>query len=318
MIDRYNRKINYLRISITDKCNLRCKYCMPEDVKYLDMNEVLSTEEINTIIDILTELGIDKIRITGGEPFVRPDFLEILNIIGSKNIKQFGITTNGLLLKKYAPALQKANVNRINISLDSLNCHTYEKITGSDRFHTVLEGINHVYDLDFAKIKINTVLMKDINDKEILDFINLTKDRNIDVRFIELMPIGNEIGFQKENYLPLEHILDICSELRETEDQEPSSPSKHYTLPNAKGRVGLIRPLSSKFCKDCNRIRLTASGNLKLCLHHNDEINIKEIIKNNSKEDAKKIILDAINLKPKEHYLEDNKYIDKSMHSIGG
>ena len=320
MKDNYGRRINYLRVSVTDLCNLRCKYCMPkEGVIQKSHNEILSLEEIYEIIKCSTELGIDKIRITGGEPLVRKGIISLIKKISDLNeIKDLAITTNGVLLEKYAYNLKKAGLKRVNISLDTLNAEKYKEITRGGNLDSVLRGIEAANNADLNPIKINTVLIGGFNDDEIVKFANFTMDYNIHIRFIELMPIGHASKWTKEKFMSNDIVLKKLSNLVPLEE-ERGVPAKYYKLPNSKGKIGLINPISSHFCTTCNRIRLTADGKIKPCLHSDKEINIKAIIRND-KTKLKQILKEAILFKTEKHHINDNGYkpIERDMFKIGG
>jgi len=318
MFDLYGRKINYLRISVTDLCNLRCKYCMPEKgIDKIYHKEILTLEEIQSITEKFVEMGIDKVRITGGEPLVRNNILKLVEGIGRiEKVKDLAMTTNATLLKKYSRDLKNAGLNRLNISLDTLNEEKYSIITKTGQLKDVLEGIESAKKEGLTPIKLNIVLIKDFNEDEIEDFVNLTRYEDIDVRFIELMPIGALKYWSLNKYISNETVLERVPALIETKSSDISSPARYYKLPNAKGRVGLINPISCKFCENCNRIRLTADGKIKSCLHSNDEIDLKELIRNGK--DLTNLITDIVKNKPKEHNLEEGNYINRDMTAIGG
>lgn len=318
MFDLYGRKINYLRISVTDLCNLRCKYCMPEKgIKKIEHKEILTLEEIQKITEKFVDTGVNKVRITGGEPLIRHNILKLVEGIGKMDkVKDLAMTTNGTLLKRYARDLKNAGVNRLNISLDTLNEEKYSNITKSGRLKDVLEGIEAAKKERLEPIKLNVVLIKDFNENEIEDFVNLTKYEEIDVRFIELMPIGDLKYWSLNKYISNETVLEKVPALMETKSCDISSPARYYRLPNAKGRVGLINPISCKFCENCNRIRLTADGKIKPCLHSNDEIDLKKALRDSK--DITQLITNVIESKPKEHNLEDGNYIKRDMTAIGG
>lgn len=318
MKDSYGRRINYLRISITDLCNLRCKYCMPEHgVNKVDHKDILSLEEIFEIAKVFVSLGVNKIRLTGGEPLIRKGIIDLVRKISKLDgINDLAMTTNGILLKKYAKELKEAGLNRVNISLDTLNEKKYSDITRGGRLKDVLEGIEAAKEVSLSPIKINTVLIGGFNTDEIEDFVSLTIDEDIDIRFIELMPVGEASKWAEDNFVSNKMILGKVKKLEKVERLDPSSPAVYYKLPNAKGRVGIINPISCKFCDYCNRIRLTSKGKLKLCLHSNEEINLRDKLRKG--EDLKKVILDAITQKPESHHLEDKEYITDSMNQIGG
>ena len=318
MKDSFGRKINYLRISITDLCNLRCKYCMPQDgVEKCNHDDILTLEEIEQIAKVFVSLGVDKIRLTGGEPLARNGILNLIKAIGSmEGVKDFAMTTNGLLLKNYAKDLKDAGLNRVNISLDTLNEAKYREITRGGELSKVLEGIEAAKDADLLPLKLNVVIIGGFNDVEIEDFVNLTLKEEIDVRFIELMPIGEAADWAVENFVSNEIVLDKFDNLVSIEGKDKSSPAVYYKLPGAKGKIGIINPISCKFCDFCNRVRITSQGKLKLCLHSNEEIDLKKALRNG--EDLKEIIINAINNKPESHNLENGKYIDRNMYQIGG
>lgn len=318
MIDGFGRKINYLRISLTDRCNLRCLYCMPEKgiSDIVPHEEILSLEEIYELTKAFVELGIDKIRFTGGEPLVRKNILELINKTSKlEGVKDISITTNGQLLKSMAKSLKDAGLNRVNLSLDTLDPKKFSDVTRGGNIASVFEGIDEAIKVGLTPIKINTVLMGGFNDAEIRDLVDLTKS-GIDVRFIELMPIGEAVSFAKEKFISNDIILQTVSELVPIEREDISSPAVYYKLPGATGKVGIINPISCKFCDNCNRIRLTSTGMLKLCLHSNKEIDLKSALRN--KEDIKSIITNVIGTKEESHHLENEDYITRNMNQIGG
>lgn len=318
MKDAYGRDINYLRISVTDLCNLRCRYCMPEEgISKVGHRDVLTVEEIYEIAEIFVSLGINKIRITGGEPLIRNGIISIVEKIGSLDgVKDFAMTTNGLFLKKYVKDLKSAGLNRVNISLDTLDEEKYSYITRGGKLKKVFEGIEAAKKVGLTPIKINNVLIGGFNDDEIIDFVKLTKDEEIDVRFIEIMPMGHAVNWAVDNFVSNELVLEKVKNLEKVESTNKSSPAVYYKLPNAKGKVGLINPISCKFCSDCNRIRLTAEGKLKLCLHSNNEIDLKGPLRKG--ENIRELIINSIMEKPESHNLESGKYISKNMYQIGG
>lgn len=318
MKDSFGREINYLRISLTDRCNLRCRYCMPEKgVSKFSHEEMLTLEEIYEITKAFVDLGINKIRFTGGEPLTRKGVVDLISKVSNLDgVKDLAMTTNGILLKEYAEKLKNAGLNRVNISLDTLDEVKYETITRGGKLKSVLEGIEEAKRVGLTPIKINTVLIGGFNDDEIEDLVKLTEKEEINIRFIELMPIGEAASWAKENFISNNIILEKVKELIPIPREDISSPAVYYKLPNGKGRVGIINPISCKFCANCNRVRLTSKGQLKLCLHSNVEIDIKEALR--SGQDIKKLILDSVKKKEESHHLEDGKYIDRNMNQIGG
>ncbi len=314
MKDAFNREIDYLRISLTDLCNLRCVYCMPkEGVNKKEHNEILSFERIIEIVKATVTLGIKKVRLTGGEPLVRKGIIKICQDIANiKGIETLAITTNGILLKKYAKELYCAGVNRLNISLDTLNKDKYFRITRGGNIDDVLEGLKEAKRVGFKQIKINCVLIKNFNDDEIIDFANFAKDNDLDIRFIELMPIG-EARDLKDSFLSNDEILLKIPELIPlTYD----GVSKQYGFKNSRGKISLISPLSHSFCTTCSRIRLTSDGKIKPCLHSDAEIDLNNL----HGEELVKKLKEAIYSKPKEHLLTKKKNSDSSrrMNEIGG
>jgi len=320
MLDNIGRRINYLRISVTDLCNLRCSYCMPEEgLCKKEHEEILRIEEIEELVREGAKLGIEKVRITGGEPLIRKGIIELISKISKiEEIKDLAMTTNGILLKKYIKELKDAGLKRVNISIDSLDKAKYHRITRGGDIEDVLEGIEEAKKAQLTPIKLNTVLIGGFNDDEIEDFVKLTYDENIDVRFIELMPLGQASTWAKEHFIPNTTVLDRFPELIPLCKEDKGSPAKYYKLPNGKGRVGLINPISSHFCSSCNRIRITADGKIKPCLHSNYEINIRSLLKQDIK--LSDILKLAVEAKPKEHTINNNEYepVIRNMYQIGG
>ena len=282
-----------------------------EGIKLLGHDDILSFEEIYEIVEIMTDLGIKKIRITGGEPFARKNIMNLIEKIASnKAIEDIGITTNGSMIYDKLDRLKEIGVNRINFSLDTLNREKLKKITRKDDFNTTMNSIVKAQKLGF-KVKINTVLIKGFNDNEIDDFINLTKYNDLEIRFIELMPIGNASNFDKINFRDNIDILEGYS----YKDLSYDGVSRIYQIEDYKGKIGLISALSRDFCSDCNKIRLTSDGKLKACLHSAEEINIKGL----SKAEKKEKIIETIYNKPKSHKLKEfGSNSKRSMNSIGG
>lgn len=273
MRDKYQRKINYMRISLTDKCNFRCVYCMPESgIDKLRHEDIMYMEEILEVVKAGAKLGIEKVRLTGGEPLVRKGILDLCRGIGQiDEIKDLAITTNASLLGPIAEDLKEAGVNRLNISLDTLEPKKYKQITRGHKLEPALEAIDKAYDLGF-KIKINTVLIGGFNTDEIKDIVALAKDRDIQVRFIELMPIGESKDWDKSAFVPGDYVKEVLEDL---EPQGDMGVAQVFRYKDYKGTIGLISPVSCSFCDDCNRIRLTAEGKIKPCLHSSQEINIR-------------------------------------------
>lgn len=313
MKDSFNREIDYLRISVTDLCDLRCKYCMPtEGVKKIDHSIILSPEHIKEIVEVLAGLGIKKVRITGGEPLVRKGLEEIIKFIKTTpGIVEVCLTTNGQQLKQKVKALKENGLDRLNISLDTLDASKYHKLTRVGDLTNVLEGITEAKKAGFKNIKLNTVLIGGFNDDEVDEFIEFAAKNSLTVRFIELMPIGEATKMNKESFIFNKSIIDN-PRLEFISDDGVSSL---YHIKNSNGYIGLISPLSNKFCKDCNRIRLTSDGKIKPCLHSKNEIDISKL----HGDELKEALINAIMSKPKEHHLESgNSDSTRDMNAIGG
>lgn len=313
MKDRFGRNITYLRISVTDLCNLRCKYCMPESgVKSLCHSDILSIEEIVEIVKVASKNGIKKIRLTGGEPLVRRGFINLCKQISKINeIEDIAITTNGVYLKEMADELFENKVRRINFSLDTLIKEKYNDITRRNDFDKTMESLFYAIKKGF-KVKINVVLIGGFNDDEIHDFVNLANDYDLEVRFIELMQIGETANWSKNKFVSNKIVLEKVPKL---EFDGVSGVAKIYKIKGQKGRIGLISPISCSFCEDCNRIRLTSDGKLKPCLHSKDEINLKGL----SGEELEEVFKRGIFEKPEKHHLEDGKSESaRDMNKIGG
>ena len=325
MLDKLNRKIDYLRISVIDRCNLRCVYCMPEEgIESIHHDEILTYDEILRICEIVSKLGIRKIKITGGEPLVRKDIVNLIRDIKNiDKIEQVTLTTNGILLHEMLDDLYDAGIDAINISLDTLNKDNFKKITRRDGLEKVLMSIDKAYDLGI-RVKINCLAIRDFNLRELVEIASFAKDREIDVRFIELMPIG--FG-KKYNQIDNDEILSILESRFGTfeivTEKRGNGPAKYYRNQNMKGCIGFISAISHEFCESCNRIRLTSSGFLKLCLHYNKGIDLKGPIRNGiSDEDLKKLIHNTIWNKPISHkfgHANGEQDIElKNMVQIGG
>lgn len=323
MEDKYGRKIDYLRISVTDRCNLRCTYCMPPDgVHFKDHNEILRFEEIIRIVKLSTRLGIKKIRVTGGEPLVRKGiegFIEELAAI--KEIEDISMTTNGVLLKEKVPDLKAAGLKRVNISLDTLKPERFTSLTGLPLIDDVKSGIGAALEYGLTPIKINCVIVRGFNDDEISDFIELTKENPINIRFIEFMPLGNNSLWSKDKIIPSSEIIERYSSILKPTDILGGGPAKNFRLSGYIGTVGFISPISDHFCSKCNRIRLTADGKIKSCLESNDELDIKSIMRNGAKDDEVLACIAAgILSKPQEHSMDKtpHKQRERYMTQIGG
>lgn len=317
MEDRFGRRITYLRLSVTELCNLRCRYCMPDDGVCKKRHEdMLTEEEMIAAVEAAASLGISKVRITGGEPLVKKNIVSICRRTAAvEGIREVCLTTNGALLPALAVPLRQAGVTRVNISLDTLDGEKYTYITRRGTLQQALDGIRAALDAGFEKVKINTVLIGGFNDDEILSLADLTRSLPVDVRFIELMPMYDSGDFSASAFRSCDTVLQALPEA------EPAQPdggvARLYHLPGALGNIGLIRPISEHFCAACNRLRLTADGKLKPCLHSGDEYSIKGL----SKEQMAEQMRAAILAKPQWH--EPLSYCARSrahrdMNQIGG
>lgn len=319
MNDKHGRAINYLRVSVTDRCNLRCVYCMPEEgIKKLNHSDILRFEEIIKIVSCASLLGVSKVRYTGGEPLLLPGIEKLIYETSKlEAIKDISITTNGILLGDVVKDLKKAGLNRVNISLDTLDKEKFKDITRIGELEKVISAIEKCISLNLSPVKINVVLMKDVNYNEVRDLMRLTMFMPVEVRFIELMPIGEGIDIFERNKIGLDEIIHDNPYLIPIESQK-SSTAQLYKLKGSIGQIGFISPMSCKFCADCNKIRLTSVGTIKPCLHSKDEINLKQYL--DSEELLTAYLKAAILNKPLEHHLEDDKSSEslKMMYQIGG
>ncbi|ANK62068.1 MULTISPECIES: GTP 3',8-cyclase MoaA [Loigolactobacillus] len=328
LYDRYDRLHNYIRVSITDRCPLRCVYCMPkEGLPFFPSDRVLSQDEIVQMVQNFAEMGVSKVRFTGGEPLLRTDVAEIISRVHDiPEIDDISVTTNGLYLARKAEALKEAGLDRLNISLDTFKADRYKKITRGGNIKQVLKGIEVASKLGFM-IKLNVVVIKNQNDDEILDFLNYTRDHNVNIRFIEFMPIGNSKEVWKKEYVGLKSVFDVCQE--NGIEYQPitlrgNGPSENFKIKDATGSFGLIHPISNKFCETCNRLRITPDGYVKACLYWGEEINIRKAIPD--KPEFQRLIQQALDNKPLNHEMaltDADKVINKAptwrhMSQIGG
>ena len=326
LIDSYNRHINYLRISITDRCNLRCIYCMPkEGISLIGHDDILSYEELLRIACIAVKKGITKIRITGGEPLARKGVVQFVSALsGIQGIQDLSMTTNGILLSPAAQPLRSAGLKRLNISLDSLNPDKYTMITRGGDINQIIAGIKSAQEAGFSPIKINVVVIRGINDDEITSFAKLSMEKNLQVRFIEYMPVGMENGWEKERFVSTDEIrqrIKTIGPLLELPSDNGSGPAQMYTIEGAQGRIGFISALSDHFCATCNRLRLTPDGKLRTCLFSDAEVDLKTKIRQGCSDDAlADIINEAILSKPRKHHATEQvfKKCIRGMSAIGG
>ncbi len=321
MLDSYGRRIDYLRISLTDKCNLRCSYCLPHGVKLVPMEDLLTLEEIAAIVRCGAGLGIDRIRLTGGEPLVRRGLPELMAMLqGIEGLKEVAMTTNGLLLRQYLPMLKERGLKSVNISLDTLDAEIYRQITGYDGLQEVLAAIDAALSAGL-KVKVNAVLMAGINADSYKDLAGLAKAHPLDVRFIELMPIGEGRHFKGVSNEALLQDLERDFGRPERDDRiHGNGPARYYRIPGFQGSIGFISAMHRKFCGSCNRIRLTAMGELKPCLCYDTAVDLRTLLRTRGEAALPEAIRQAVARKPEAHCFETADHIteQRRMASIGG
>ncbi len=318
LVDSFGRKIEYLRISVTDRCNFRCIYCLThQNWKWLPHEEILRFEEIEKIVRVGVDLGVKRIRLTGGEPLLRKN-IEVLieKLAGISGLKDLSLTTNGFFLEELGEKLKKAGLKRLNISLDTLNKEKFKKLTGVDGFNKVLRGIELALELGFSPVKINVVVIKEINDEEILELAKLSLEKPLEVRFIEFMPIGKTSIWDKNHIVTAKEVKKILESLAPLipANSVGGGPAKVFKWKDAVGKIGIISPISEHFCQRCNRLRITSDGRLRPCLFSDVEINLKPILREN-KGTLEEAFKKALELKPAGHALN---FTEKPMRAIGG
>lgn len=326
LTDRFGRKIDYLRISITDRCDFRCVYCMAEEMTFLPREQVLSLEEIYYIAKAFTELGVKKIRITGGEPLVRRGAVQLLaNIASLEGLNELVLTTNGSQLEEMAAPLINAGVKRINISLDTLDANKFKALTRTGDLAKVLRGIHAATMAGFERIKINAVILKNRNHEEVIHLVQFAIQNNIDISFIEEMPLGqvNQHDRSLAYYASDRIKADLEAHFTLiTSTEKTGGPSVYYKIPGTKTRVGFISPHSANFCAACNRVRLTAEGQLLLCLGNEHSVDLKSVIRKYPEDSAilKQTIIDAMQIKPEKHEfnIHEQPIILRHMNVTGG
>lgn len=324
LVDSFGRKHSYLRISVTDRCNLRCFYCMPhEGIKWLKKERLLNFDEIERVARIFVGLGVEKIRLTGGEPLVRQDLPRLIEkLSGIEDLRCLSMTTNALLLKNHAREIKEAGITHLNISLDSLRPDRFNRITGRDSFEPVMAGIEEALSVGFPSIKLNVVVISGVNDDEILDFMEFVQDKPVNVRFIEFMPFkNNEWNIEKVfSYAEMLELIEKHYKL-ESLETEPSAVAKDYRIKGARGTVSFVTSMSESFCHNCNRMRITSDGSIKSCLFYPAETNIRDAMRNGASDtDIEDIILHALGQKPEAHppAAEIAAADNRAMIEIGG
>lgn len=325
LIDRFGRRVSYLRISITDRCDLRCLYCMAKEMTFLPRAQILTLEEIYILAAAFVDLGVEKIRITGGEPLVRRGALDLIERIGRLPLKELVLTTNGMRLSECAQRLAAVGVRRVNISLDSLKPERFQRLTRVGELNRVLAGIEAARRAGFAKIKLNSVVMKGYNHDEVIDLARFAVDKGLDISFIEEMPLGvieehdRAAAFYSSDQVraDLEQAFDLLPTPERT-----GGPSRYFKVVGTDTRVGFISPHSHNFCADCNRVRLTVEGRLLLCLGNEHSVDLKKVLRRHPGDEAKlrEAIVSAMAIKPERHHfdLHERPIILRHMNATGG
>lgn len=319
LTDKYGRVHDYLRISLTDKCNLRCVYCMPaEGMHFMENDKHLTFDEIEAVVRTAARLGIRRLRLTGGEPLVRPHLEDLVARLSAiPGIEDIALTTNGIFLAPRAERLKAAGITRVNISLDSMKQEKFAQITRGGDVSKVLASLDAAVRVGFQPIKLNVVLMKGFNDDEVDDFLRMTLDREIHVRFIEYMPIGHDDDSWRERYLSLDYVKERCDALgfaaEPTKSVYGNGPAESFKIEGSKGSFGLIHPVSSHFCENCNRLRLTADGNLKPCLFWEDEFNVRKYI--GDEQALEDLFFRSLDIKPENHEMAKVLFHEELTHS---
>jgi GTP 3',8-cyclase len=325
-MDGHGRSIGDVRISVTDRCNFRCQYCMPaEGLPWLDRDEILTFEEITRVVALLASMGVHDVRLTGGEPLVRRDFPKLAAMLSPlEDIHDLSITTNGFLLERDAEALVAAGVNRFNVSIDSLQQDRFFELTRRDALPRVMRGLEHLASFPEAHpIKINAVAIRDFTEEEVLPFAKMARETPYEIRFIEFMPLDADQEWTPDQVLSGDEIRALIEEVYplEPEPREPSATARVYRFADGKGRIGFINPVSEPFCGDCNRIRLTAEGKLRTCLFSLNETDLREPLRAGADDDElEEIIRDAVWRKELKHHVGEAGFVRpaRSMSAIGG
>ena len=326
LIDRFGREVTYLRMSVTDRCDFRCVYCMSEDMTFLPKEQVLTLEELAFIGETFVDLGVKKIRLTGGEPLVRHNVQQLFRHLGAlENLDELTFTTNGSHLSQYATELKESGVKRINISLDSLKADRFKELTRIGKLEKVLEGIDSAIANGFDRIKLNAVILSGRNDDEVLSLLRYALGRGLDISYIEEMPLGAITEHNRgEAFCSSQALRDIISEEFELipTSENTGGPSRYWRVPSYDSRVGFISPHSENFCDTCNRVRLTVEGRLLLCLGNEHSIDLRSVVRAypGDKEKLTEAIMQGMDIKPERHYfeLENEPQILRFMNTTGG
>lgn len=326
LIDRFNRQVSYVRLSVTDRCDFRCVYCMTEKMTFLPRAEILSLEELALIAEAFVELGVSKIRLTGGEPLVRQNIMSLIETVGAlSDLDELTLTTNGSQLQKRAQQLRDAGIKRINISIDSLQAERFNHITRTGDLAQVLAGIDAVIAANFERIKLNAVILKGRNDDEILDLVNFARSKKIDISFIEEMPLGLIDEHNRAlSFCSSDEVRDIISTQHAltSTNENTGGPSHYYQMADSNTRIGFISPHSHNFCEQCNRVRVTVEGRLLLCLGNEHSVDLRAVLRQHPGEiePLKQTIIAAMAIKPERHYFnfDEQPQILRFMNATGG
>ncbi|TGD74283.1 GTP 3',8-cyclase MoaA [Mangrovimicrobium sediminis] len=328
LVDNFGRRVNYLRLSVTDRCDFRCVYCMAEDMTFAPKAEVLSLEELYQVARAFTELGVEKIRLTGGEPLIRNNIMSLVGRLGSlPGLRQLALTTNGSQLQRLAPQLRERGVRRVNISLDSLNPRKFRHLTRHGNLDQVIAGIDAAVAAGFEQVKINAVILRGRNEDEVVDLVRFARERAIDISFIEEMPLGlideHDRALTFCSSAELRQQLDPVFELQALGDPQGSGgPTRYFAMPDSPTRVGFISPHSENFCHLCNRVRLTVEGRLLLCLGNEHSVDLRAVLRapDYQLEHLKHAIAAAMAIKPERHYFDNREepQILRFMNATGG
>ncbi|MDT8397684.1 MAG: GTP 3',8-cyclase MoaA [Pseudomonadales bacterium] len=326
LIDKHGRVIDYVRISVTDRCDFRCVYCMAEEMTFLPRNQVLSLEEIYKVAEAFTQLGVNKLRITGGEPLIRKNIMSLIERMGRlPGLEELLLTTNGSQLEKLAQPLRDAGVNRINVSLDSLDPERFKNMTRTGDLHKVLRGIETAVAVGFDSIRLNAVILKGRNDHEILDLLEYAMGLGINIAYIEEMPLGEASDHQRQDTLCANDLVrDVISQRYALSPVEMTTagPSRYYRIASHRSKVGFISPVSHNFCESCNRVRVTVEGRLLLCLGNEHSVDLRKVLRDSPDDEQKlqQTLVDAMDIKPLRHYFYDRDHaqVVRFMNMTGG
>ena len=326
LVDKFGRTVDYIRLSVTDRCDFRCVYCMTEDMKFLPRSQILSLEELYLVAKAFIELGVKKIRLTGGEPMVRSDVMSLIEKLGAlPGLEELNLTTNGAQLDKYAPALKAAGVNRINISIDSLDAERFKRISRVGNLGKVLKGINAARSAGFDRIRLNSVIMRGYNEDEVIPLTEYALNHNIDIAFIEEMPLGEASDHDREDTTcSNDWVRNVIEEKYEllNSTAKTAGPSRYVQVVGKDNRIGFISPVTHNFCEECNRVRVTVEGRLLLCLGNEHSIDLRAILRDEtaSFDDLKEAIVASMDIKPERHYFYDTDHEQpvRLMNMTGG